>query len=558
MASARGDALDWALALARAPGERFALRQQPLPAGMEAVLQIAGGNHADALEAAAAHAGMTPAEVVEVARFYVREMLFFPDADPYRVLGLAADASDEQVKHHHRLLQQWLHPDRPTSDWDAAFAARVNAAWSQLRTPAKREAYAATVAAAPAPTVPPADTDSVPSWSPPARIHAHAPDAGYAQPALDEGRWRRRAPVLALFGVCAVLGVLAVRDMQREPDTGLTGTEAAGIEVAEEAQAVALQLPAATPPSDTVAKPAPPKRATPAPAPRNTPIAVAAKPIPKPAAEPVAKPAPRPAATPAAVAVASKPVPKPLPKPIAKPIAKPLAPPVTIAAAPKSVAAKPVAAAVVPSPTRRPPVVVAAATPNVAATAPKAPSATPKVTTALAAAPPKPAVKPAAKPAPAPGANPALAAVAKPVRKPPITSALVAQPAPEPKPPVAAAPVAVATAAAPAAAPNSPTQVAQAQQTGQRLLAYVSGRGGGMPPIWANLSAQKQASAARGALQGSGRVAVGSPDWQVGGSTAAMQASLTPRDGSARRLRVDMVWREQRWLVTGLALEQMP
>ena len=100
--------------------------------------------------------------------------------------------------------------------------------------------------------------------------------------------------------------------------------------------------------------------------------------------------------------------------------------------------------------------------------------------------------------------------------------------------------------------------MAQAQQTGQRLLAYVSGRGGGVPPIWANLAAQTQASRARDALQGNGRVAVGTPDWRVGDNSAAMQASLTPRDGAARRLRVDMVWREQRWLVTGLALEQAP
>lgn len=79
-----------------------------------------------------------------------------------------------------------------------------------------------------------------------------------------------------------------------------------------------------------------------------------------------------------------------------------------------------------------------------------------------------------------------------------------------------------------------------------------------MPPIWANLAAQTQASRAREALQGDGRVEVGPPDWRVGGTSAAMQASLTPRDGGVRRLRVDMVWREQRWLVTSLALEQAP
>ena len=57
MASARGDALDWALALARAPGERFALRQQPLPDGVDSVLQIAGGSNTVAIEEAAARVG---------------------------------------------------------------------------------------------------------------------------------------------------------------------------------------------------------------------------------------------------------------------------------------------------------------------------------------------------------------------------------------------------------------------------------------------------------------------------------------------------------------------
>lgn len=79
-----------------------------------------------------------------------------------------------------------------------------------------------------------------------------------------------------------------------------------------------------------------------------------------------------------------------------------------------------------------------------------------------------------------------------------------------------------------------------------------------MPPIWANLGAQNQAALAREALQGNGRIAVGAPNWRLGGANAGMQASLSPAEGKARRLRVDMVWRERRWLVTGLTLEQAP
>ena len=535
MASARGDALDWALALARAPGERHALRQRPLPDGMETVLQIAGGHHATNIAEAAAHAGMAPAEVVEAARFYLREMLFFPEADPYRVLGLAADASDEQIKHHHRLLQQWLHPDRPTSDWDAAFAARVNAAWSQLRTPARREAHAARVG-----TVAPAAA-SEPSWSQPTRMHPVTMVTDGIDPGIDEGRWRRRAPVLALFGVCAVLGVLAVRDMQREPDRGLAGAEVVEQATPEDLPAVALQLPApaaerAPPEKRVSAQKPPPQRVAAAPAPPVRPVPVAAK--------PAAKPVPPAALRPAAVAVASKPMPKPITPP-----ARPTPPPpvAVVAAKPKVAPPKPLSTALARVPTRKPPVAFAAAVP-LKPTAKTVPADTP--------VPIKPAAKTPIAVAPKTAVAPAVAA-AKPVAAPPSKPAPVAVQPPAPKPTVVAAPaVATAPVAAPPPAANSPAQVAQAQQTGQRLLAYVSGRGGGVPPIWANVASQTQASRAREALQGAGRVDVGTPNWRVGDNSAAMQASLTPRDGDARRLRVDMVWREQRWLVTGLTLEQ--
>lgn len=550
MASARGDALDWAVALGRAPGERHALRQRPLPDGMDVVLQVAGGSHAAAIEEAAAHAGMAPAEVVEAARFYLREMLFFPEADAYRVLGLAADASDEQVKHHHRLLQQWLHPDRPTSDWDAAFAARVNAAWSQLRTRARREAYAAMLPATSA------ASDATPSWSPPTRTPAPRRDAGHAEPALDHDRWRRRAPVLALFGVCAVLGVLAVRDMQREPEPALAQV-AIKQETADVAP-VALQLPDAT--QASAEKPTPPQRRAAA-KPAEKQVAVAPKPAPPVrkviAAKPVAKPAP--------VAIAAKPVAKPM---VAAATPKPVPKLVAITAAPKP-APKHVAIAAAPRPVAKPVAVAAAPKP---APAPTQPAAKPVAATPIrkpapiAVAPAKPstvtvpaAPKPATRPAPVATAASALVPrVTTPVASKPIAVMPPPKPVPPPATPaavVAATPLAAA-AATKAPEASSPQLVAQAQQTGQRLLAYVSGRGGGVPPIWANVASQTQASRAREALQGAGRVTVGTSNWRVGDNSAAMQASLTPRDGSARRLRVDMVWREQRWLVTGLVLEQ--
>ena len=187
MAGARGDALDWALALARAPAERHALRERPLPEGIEGLLQIAAGNQRGAaLQAAIARTGESEVELVEIVRFYLREVMFHANADAYRVLGLTAGADSAQIKAHHRLLQQWLHPDRQTSDWDAIFSARVNVAWDALRSPERRARYDATHPVAVA-------TRAMPQWA------GHRV-VGVDAIANDEpaGRWRRRAPVLAL------------------------------------------------------------------------------------------------------------------------------------------------------------------------------------------------------------------------------------------------------------------------------------------------------------------------------------------------------------------------
>ncbi len=76
-------------------------------------------------------------------RFYLQQILFQPDADAYRLLGLASDAAPESVQRHYRWLQSWLHPDRRGDEWEALLATRVNWAWKHLRTDAARRSYAA-------------------------------------------------------------------------------------------------------------------------------------------------------------------------------------------------------------------------------------------------------------------------------------------------------------------------------------------------------------------------------------------------------------------------------
>lgn len=201
-----GSALEWALALLRAPGERHVLRQRPLPQeGMEELLGIAAGAAPEVLAEQARRFGESEAQVLEAARFYAREVLFHPQADAYRVLGVDPQASADTIKGHYRLLQLWLHPDRTRSEDDVVFAARVNSAWNRLRSAERRRAYDDALRAARPPEI--FDSSgalrSVRTWVP------------AAEPVVPPSPWRRRWPALALLALCGVLALLALRDMER-------------------------------------------------------------------------------------------------------------------------------------------------------------------------------------------------------------------------------------------------------------------------------------------------------------------------------------------------------
>lgn len=204
MTGANGNALEWALALLQAPEQRHVLKARPLPLGVTELLGIAAGVMPDVLADAKQRFAEPEARICEAARFYAREVLFYPQADAYRVLGVSPDAAAEQIKAHHRVLQAWLHPDRLRSDDDAVFAARVNHAWNQLRTPERRRAYDANLQGA-GYVVAPNLQRRKPVWQ-----------------AQEEGvlpAWRRRWPVLVLLTLCAVLLLLSVYDgLQRPSD----------------------------------------------------------------------------------------------------------------------------------------------------------------------------------------------------------------------------------------------------------------------------------------------------------------------------------------------------
>ena len=60
--------------------------------------------------------------------------------DPYKVLGLSPDASDEEVKQAYRRLARKYHPDRNPDDPEAAKKMQqVNAAYEQIKNPDKAQ-----------------------------------------------------------------------------------------------------------------------------------------------------------------------------------------------------------------------------------------------------------------------------------------------------------------------------------------------------------------------------------------------------------------------------------
>lgn len=128
MASQR--AIDMALDLARMPAFAASMSAAPLPAGVLEVIRIAAESP-EACRAAALTTGAPEPVLVEAARFYLQQVLFRPEADCYRILGIRPDDSRASARDHMRWLLQWLHPDH-NGNWDAVYAKRIVKAWREV------------------------------------------------------------------------------------------------------------------------------------------------------------------------------------------------------------------------------------------------------------------------------------------------------------------------------------------------------------------------------------------------------------------------------------------
>lgn len=134
--------IETALDLARMPMLARVGALPPIPPDIIEIMRIAAANP-QACQSAAATTGEPSEVLVEAARFYLQHVLFRPDADCYRVLGIARTDSRAVARDHMRWLLHWLHPDR-NSSWDVIYAERVLKAWQEVsgRTPAAERAPA--------------------------------------------------------------------------------------------------------------------------------------------------------------------------------------------------------------------------------------------------------------------------------------------------------------------------------------------------------------------------------------------------------------------------------
>lgn len=131
-------ALKAAFDLMHLPSQVRHVREAPLPRDISLLLRIAASDD-EATDLGVRISGRSRQAVREAAAFFIEQIMLFPDADNYRVLGTTQGASNEELRRNMALLLRWLHPDMHNSR--SIFAGRVTRAWNELKNADRRAAY---------------------------------------------------------------------------------------------------------------------------------------------------------------------------------------------------------------------------------------------------------------------------------------------------------------------------------------------------------------------------------------------------------------------------------
>jgi len=118
--------------------------QKPLPENIPDLLEVATG-HAQAQHEALPKVlqDCSHDELHDHILHFLEQVLLVEGADYYRILGLFADATQDEVNRHYQLLMQLFFSDTEAQpeNWKEETAVRINRAYSVLRELDKRQAY---------------------------------------------------------------------------------------------------------------------------------------------------------------------------------------------------------------------------------------------------------------------------------------------------------------------------------------------------------------------------------------------------------------------------------
>lgn len=129
-----------AIDLMHFPSQVRLTRSAPLPDAVVTLLHIVAGDE-EATRQAMDAIGRSRETIREAAAFFIEQILLYPGADSYRVLGARPEATDGELRRNMALLLRWLHPDHGGQGARSVFARRVIRAWNDLKTKERRAIY---------------------------------------------------------------------------------------------------------------------------------------------------------------------------------------------------------------------------------------------------------------------------------------------------------------------------------------------------------------------------------------------------------------------------------